>query len=507
MLKRNIVANVFGGSWVAIMSLILIPVQVKVLGVEAYGLVAFLASLQILFSIFDFGLSPTITREVARDTTPARRRTYELLQSLSWVYWSVGLGLGAVLLLSSPWIASHWLHLGALPSGRATSAIRLAALAVMLRWPVSFYSGVVAGLQRFDVLNGLRAVIATIGILGGIAVLLVSRDLIWYMSWTVAAAAIELTGYLAVVTKLLPGLSIRPIASGRVFRAVVSFAAGVNLITLLSMVLTQSDRLLLSKLLPVEVLGYYALAYNIVYGLTLIPYFVTSATFPAFVASHAIDASDEFRVRYGKATQVLMYAYNLPAWLLVFFGYDILTLLTSRSAAGRAAPILAILALGFLFNAAAAVAYSASVATGNTRIPIVVNAVAVVIYLPLLLGLTLRWGGIGAALAWLFLNFCYLPTLVPLVHRRIIGMKTARWLLGTFLPFVLLGLVCFGSVRIMLALSGFTSVIAVVTAGFLATAIYVLAGFGFLQTSLRAEIARSVADVRQSWGAHVSGRG
>src|ERR1700730_2820055 len=132
MLKRNIVANVFGGSWVALMSLILIPVQVRVLGVEAYGLVAFLASLQILFSIFDFGLSPTITREVARDTTPERGRTHELLRSLSWVYWSIGLGLGVLLLLSAPWLASHWLHLGTLASDRAAAAIRLAALAVML---------------------------------------------------------------------------------------------------------------------------------------------------------------------------------------------------------------------------------------------------------------------------------------------------------------------------------------------------------------------------------------
>ncbi len=506
MLKRNIVANVFGGSWVALMSLILIPVQVKVLGVEAYGLVAFIASLQILFSIFDFGLSPTITREVARDTTAERHRTHELLQSLSWVYWLIGVGLGAVLLLSSSWIASHWLHLEALPSARAAAAIRLAALAVMIRWPVSFYSGVVAGLQRFDTLNGLKAAVATLTALGGIAILVLSRDLLLYMGWTAVAAAIELAGYVVLVTRLLPGQSLRPIAPGRALRTVVSFAAGVNLITVLSMVLTQSDRLLLSKLLSVQVLGYYALAYNIVYGLTLIPYFVTSATFPAFVASHATEASQELRLRYDKATQVLMYAYNLPAWLLVFFGHDVLALLSSRSAADHAAPILAILALGFLFNAAAAVAYSASVATGNTRIPILVNTVAVVIYLPLLLGLTLGWGSIGAAVAWLFLNVYYLPTLIPLVHRRIIGIGTARWLARSFLPFVVLGLVCFGSVKIMLALSGLTSVGAVMAAGIFAVVVYVAVGFRFLQASLRAEIMRSASDVRQSWSPGVSGR-
>ena len=64
-IQRNIFSNALAGSLTAVLSLVLIRYQIKALGVEAYGLIAFVASLQIIFSIFDFGLSPTITREVA----------------------------------------------------------------------------------------------------------------------------------------------------------------------------------------------------------------------------------------------------------------------------------------------------------------------------------------------------------------------------------------------------------------------------------------------------------
>jgi len=107
LLKRNILANVLGGSWTALVSVLLIPVQVHFLGVQAYGLLAFVASIQVLFSIFDFGLSPTITRELAKDTSQGAVRALGLIRSLSLIYWPIGFALGAALFGASGWMATH----------------------------------------------------------------------------------------------------------------------------------------------------------------------------------------------------------------------------------------------------------------------------------------------------------------------------------------------------------------------------------------------------------------
>jgi O-antigen/teichoic acid export membrane protein len=73
VIGRNILANVFGGSWSLFLSLLIVPLKMRILGVDAFGLLAFIASLQVILGIFDLGLSPTIAREVAIDTSPNLR--------------------------------------------------------------------------------------------------------------------------------------------------------------------------------------------------------------------------------------------------------------------------------------------------------------------------------------------------------------------------------------------------------------------------------------------------
>ena len=505
MLRRNIAANAIGGSLSAIFALALIPVQVRLLGVESYGLLAFVASLQVLLSVFDLGLSPTMTREVSRDTSKGHEVSRKLIQTISLVYWPIGIGLGAVLFLAAPWLATNWLQLGRLSVGTATEALQLAAVVIALRWPVSLYSGVVAGRQRFVALNWLKAAMAAVGALGGIAVVLATHNLVDLLVWMVVAAGIELAGYLGLVLRLNPGLLARRLVTGALPAGVWRYAIGINLINVLAMALTQSDRILISKLLSIQSLGYYALAYNILTGLALIPGFVTSALFPAFVVRHAGGAPSDLRETYQTATRGLMYAYNLPIWLLALFGHDILKALTSAATADKTGPLLTVLALGFVCNGAATLAYTASIATGNTWIPIRVNILALVVYLPLLTALTLRLGGLGAAVTWLLLNLYYLPALLPPVHR-LMGVRTLPWIAGSFLPFFGAGLLCFGAGRLLLMLLGTNSDGATVLAGGLSVLAYLCVGLIAVGTPVRQLIFRSVDEVRLALSAGLARR-
>ena len=65
-LKRNILANYTGQIYVTLISILLIPMYVKFMGAEAYGLVVFYAMLQGWFMLLDMGLTPTMARETAR---------------------------------------------------------------------------------------------------------------------------------------------------------------------------------------------------------------------------------------------------------------------------------------------------------------------------------------------------------------------------------------------------------------------------------------------------------
>ena len=62
-LRSNIAANFLGRAWTAALAVICVPLYVKFLGIEAYGLLGFFSSALLLLSILDFGLGTTLNRE------------------------------------------------------------------------------------------------------------------------------------------------------------------------------------------------------------------------------------------------------------------------------------------------------------------------------------------------------------------------------------------------------------------------------------------------------------
>ena len=71
--KRNVAANVAGGVWNIVLNLAVVPIQIRILGPEAFGLVSFMATLQLILSVLDLGLTVTVIREVAADQSPQRQ--------------------------------------------------------------------------------------------------------------------------------------------------------------------------------------------------------------------------------------------------------------------------------------------------------------------------------------------------------------------------------------------------------------------------------------------------
>ena len=64
--RRNAIANFVGQGWTALIGLAFIPIYIRLLGIEAYGLVGVFAVLQSWLAILDLGLTPTLSREMAK---------------------------------------------------------------------------------------------------------------------------------------------------------------------------------------------------------------------------------------------------------------------------------------------------------------------------------------------------------------------------------------------------------------------------------------------------------
>lgn len=448
-LKSNIIFNFLGSAWLGILTLAVTPVQVHFLGVEAFGFVGLITILQVLLGTLDLGISATVTKVVSSDHSPQRSESANAVNTASTVYWAIALLIALLLWLNSEKVAAFWLSRTKLDSATVTLGIEIIAIYLGLRWPVAFYTGVLSGLQRMDVLNLVKAGVQTLRLVGGVAVLFFVPDLLAFLVWFAISSAVELVVYAFTTYRLLPTLRIWPRFSLAAFRDIWKYSVAMNLIALTALVLSQSDRLAVTKFLSLEALGYYSIAYNASIAISLVQSAINSASFPAFSHSFSSGRHEDLLSRYSKASQLMGLVVALPCFALVFFGHEILRLWINAPVADAASLTMAWLAVGFFFNAVVSNAYMAAVACGQPNLPLKVNLLALVLYLPAMYWLVHQYGIGGAAAAYAGLNIYYLFTLLPLVQVKVMRQGFGVWLRANLLPFLLAGILAFGSAKIL----------------------------------------------------------
>ena len=55
---RNLLAGLANSSWSALVGFAAVPFYLKYLGMEAYGLIGFFMTVQVMFQLLDMGLAP-----------------------------------------------------------------------------------------------------------------------------------------------------------------------------------------------------------------------------------------------------------------------------------------------------------------------------------------------------------------------------------------------------------------------------------------------------------------
>ena len=446
-LSRIIVANFFARAWSAIVSVAFVPLYIKFMGIEAYGLIGIYLFLVAILSLMDLGLSTTVSRELARGSEDMiqRKEIGDLVRTLEIVYWGIGGVLGVVVFAGAPMIATYWVNSSALSDEVLQGSIMLMGGVITAQWALSFYSAGLIGLQRQVSLNILVVVFSTIRAVGAVAVLwLVAPTIQVFLAWQFVACFAQTIATAILLWKFLRVSPIGARFEMQYLRNVSRFAGGVTVISLLAVLLTQVDKVILIKLLSLEAFGYYTLATVVANGMLQLVTPISSALFPQFVK--LVEGSNEDGVRelYHLGTQFVAVIIFPAATICALFGNEILAVWTGDQViADNTYQILALLVIGTAMNGLMYIPAAIQLAHGWTRLGIYANAVGVILLVPLVIVLTQRFGGAGAASVWVILNAGYLFIALPCMHRRLLKGELRKWYCGDVgLP--LLSTVCIG---------------------------------------------------------------
>jgi O-antigen/teichoic acid export membrane protein len=429
--RNNVAANLASRIVSALITLACMPIYIRVLGIGGYGLIGVWMTLETLANLVDLGLSPTMTREMALLSAPdaQREQTRDLVRTLEVIYWPLAFLIGGAVVVGAPLISTHWIRSAELSPAETRAAVTMIGILIACRWPLSFYTGGLVGLERQVMLAWVATGASCVTNLGAVTVLLwFSPTVTAFFVWQICANLTQTVLYTFLLWSCMPS-GVVPRINFVLLLRIARFAGGTTGIAILAMVLTDLDKLVVSKRFSLEVFGYYTLAWRIAGVLSLASLPLLRALFPA-LCRWATDDRKKLADLYHGGCQLISVLTMPAAAVVVLFGRQMVFAWTGNAfLAARVYPIVALLAAGSTLNCLMTVPFALQLAYGWTALALYTNLAAIFVAVPLLLAFTSWFGPTGAAAVWVLVNFSYLVIYIPMTHRHLLKGEQRKWYL------------------------------------------------------------------------------
>lgn len=262
-LTRNTAWNYTGFAVNLLTNLFLFPYVVREIGEAAAGVWLLLGSVTGYMGLLELGLVPALAQSVAvyrsRNDTPGLNRaastTLVLLAALAIV--------PLTLLLAVPRLVGL-LQVPAPLVGQAVMVLAIAIAGFAARMPLAAFQAILLGTQRQDRCNQLWIVIITAKFTLAVALLSLGFGLVAII--TMEALVHLSAGVLQArwARAEVPGLRLRwTLANRTEARSLVGFGASLLAVSLCSLVVEQTDRLVIGAFLPISMVTYYSAAWKL----------------------------------------------------------------------------------------------------------------------------------------------------------------------------------------------------------------------------------------------------
>ncbi|GFM84017.1 polysaccharide biosynthesis protein [Pseudomonas cichorii] len=467
--KRSVIGNTAlnyaGQAYVMLVGILIMPFYLGHLGAEAYGLIGFFTVMQAWLQLLDAGLSPSLVRAVAQHQgAPASERHQgRILRSFEIMFLPLALLSALAVYAASPWIAMHWLNAQELQPQTLINCIGLMGVVIALRLYSTLYKSGIQGLEQHAWLNAVNIIIATLRYFGGL--LLVSsfsQDPQDFFEFQVVVAALETLIFATRAWRQMPVAHWLTGIDWQLVKPIIPFAASISLSSVLWIVLTQIDKVLLSEILPLDQYGYFSLVALITTGIMMLTNPLVQALLPRLTVLVAEDRQQDMHALFLAANRfVCTFLFPLAAIVAVHAEPLIYAWTGDQAAAQWGRSVLCWYALGSAIMAASAFQFYLQYAYGQMRLHIWYSVISAVITVPVMFVAIHYQGAYGAALAFFSLRVVSFAIWPMIVHQHLAPGIHGQWLrdILRISAMTAIGLICSEPVFRMIAEQSRTTVL------------------------------------------------
>jgi O-antigen/teichoic acid export membrane protein len=395
----NTAWNIAGNGIPLVAGAVAIPILLRHLGNEQFGILTLLWALVGYLSLFDLGLGRAVTQQVSvniANGTPNENST--LIDTAVRLTATAGVVGGVGLFVLARALAYRWLGVTVEHQADVFHALQVTAAAVPLTTVSAAYRGALEGYEAFREVNVVRLALGAGSFLLPLAMAFVWPGSLVAISFSlVATRAVGALAFFVAVRRFHRGHRIigwySSVHAVQLFR----FGSWMTLSNIISPVLVYADRFMLSHVSSAPAIVQYTIPFEVIIRLHVIPLALSQTLFPGFAKAEG-GASVRAVVRRS--------ALGIGAVLAVCYGALIVGYVPvigrwiGVTMAHNTVHIAAILAIGACVNGAAFVVYAAVQACAGSRATGILHCVELLMYAPVLLACVRLWGPTGAALAW-----------------------------------------------------------------------------------------------------------
>jgi len=425
-LAKNTALNLFGQLAPLFVALFAIPIILKGIGVDRFGVLTLSWMTIGYFTLFDFGLGRALTKLVAEKLGQGKE---DELPPLIWTASLLMLILGGastiIFLAVTPWFVSNTLKVPPEILSETARTFYILSLSVPIIISTAGLRGVLEALQRFDLTTYVRIPMGIITFLGPILVLPFTKSVFWITVVLVIARILAWFAYAYLCMQVLPALKRKVVLEKKLIMPLVKFGGWMTVSNIVSPLMVSADRFIIGSLISISAVSYYSTSWEVVTKFLLIPASVIGVLFPAFSTMFSQQPRRAAQL-YDRAL-IFIALIMLPiAVITILFAKTGLTLWLGAAFAEKSYRVMQVLALGVFCNGVAYLPFGCIQGIGRPDITAKLHVIEVILYMPCVFILIKYYGIVGAAIAW-SLRACVDAVLLSWVAAIKLKSSTSVW--------------------------------------------------------------------------------
>lgn len=419
VIAKNTLINLVGQILPVFVGIFTIPMLIKGLGTDRFGVLTLAWMVIGYFSLFDLGLGRALTQIIA---TRLGKEEANELPGLVWTALGIMAVMGvvgAVIAGSlSPLLIAKVFKMPGQLRPETLQAFYILSASIPIVILSSGFVGILTAYQRFDLINAVRTPLGLSNFIVPLLVLPFSTSLV---PITLLLAVSRLASCVAqywLCMRVMPSLRMEKRFMPGAVKPLFSFGGWMTISNIVGPLMLYLDRFVIGAVISVTAVAYYATSYEIVTKLWIISGALIASLFPAFAAYNNDDESRTIQLLTKSIAAIFISIFPIVL-IIVTFSQEGLMIWLGKDFANNSASVLQWLSVGVFINCLAQVVYALIQGRGRPDITAKIHLLELIFYLPFLWWALRYYGIVGAAFAWTLRATIDLILLLWVTHRLV----------------------------------------------------------------------------------------